>query len=189
MAIPPCSYSSRIASTVCLGPHLPAGFDHHSWFLATVLIRDPQNASPTSHLLQPGDSITSGSLLAPLNVDLKPCSKMPWASGEQHLFPKPTWGLFSSQPKRVAQAGRGEITTNCKFLKKFSHCPSCSFFACHVPTWSPPRSFLQCPGSTPEMRRVREARAPKQGAAPGLFDDAEGPSTQRKRGSSRRSTQ
>lgn len=80
--------------------------------------RGPPKYLPTSHLLQPSDSITSGSLLAPLHVDLKPCSRMPWASGEQHFFPKPTWALFGSQPKRLVQAGRGEITTNCKFLKK-----------------------------------------------------------------------
>lgn len=53
-------WQSRIPSTVC--PLTSRLWPPQIQFLATVLIKNPQNAS---HLLLPSDSITSGSLLAP----------------------------------------------------------------------------------------------------------------------------
>lgn len=97
MALPPCSHSSRIPSTV-------SPFTSRAWPPQLVPGHSPHQGTQKSlPTLISYSLVTSGSLLASLKGDLKPCSKM-------ILFPKPAWeGLLGSQPKRLVQGERGEI--------------------------------------------------------------------------------
>lgn len=154
MALPPCSHSSGIPSTVspCTSrvwpPHLVPGHSPH---------QGTQKYLPTPHLLQPGDlreplGIFKGGFEALLQDAL--------GIRRAALISQDYLGRLVGLPAQEACPGWEGRNLKLWISQKIQLCPSCSFCSCHVPAWSPPLSLLQHPGHSPRA----QVRAPSSWA-------------------------